>query len=320
MIEAARAGHPPRDPGLLAHLVLRLAFAAEPAARVRALADRATAADPLVDPASLGILNGLIVQALCCVDELDAAERISDAALAAARRRGSLLNFTMASYHRAIGRYHRGELSSALADLDQARIAAREGWTAGDVWPGGLRVHIHVRARRPRRRAATALALTARARGPGLDGPSHRPVRAAASWRWPRPARARRCATPRRPGSCSPPASASITRGSCPGSGRPPWPRTRLGDQRPGPGSWRANCSTGPAGRVSPGRFGLALRTQARSAEGKHQPPRLPKRRGARRAVPLPCNVPMRSSSSVPPAVTRASVRPPRRRCARGCS
>ena len=120
LIEAARDGRPPDDPGLLAHLVLRLAFAAEPAERIRMLAARATAADPLVEPASLGILTGLIVQALCCVDELDDAERICAAAIAAARRRGSLLNFTMTSYHRAIGRYRRGELSSALADLDQA--------------------------------------------------------------------------------------------------------------------------------------------------------------------------------------------------------
>lgn len=144
LIEATRAGEPPDDPGLLAHLVLRLAFAAEPAARIRELAERATAADPLVDPASLGILAGIIVQALCAVDELDAAERISDAAIAAARRRGSLLTFTMASYHRAVGRYHRGELTSALADLDQARAAAREGWTAGDSWSGGLGVQLHV--------------------------------------------------------------------------------------------------------------------------------------------------------------------------------
>ena len=144
MIEAARAGRPPADPGLLAHLALRFAFAAEPPARVRELAERATAADPLVDPASLGILNGLVIQALCAVDELAAAERIGDAALGEARRRGSLLSFAMASYHRAIGRYHRGELTSALADLEQTRVAAREGWTAGDSWSGGLLVHIHL--------------------------------------------------------------------------------------------------------------------------------------------------------------------------------
>src|SRR6202035_4352768 len=166
MIEATRPGHPPRDRGLRAPLVLRLASAGEPVALVRSLADRATAADPLVDPASLGILNGLIVQALCCVDELDAAERISDAALTEASRRGSLLSFTMASYHRAIGRYHRGELSSALADLDQARIAAREGWTAGDSWSGGLRVQIHVE-RGDLASARDALALIEGAAAPG---------------------------------------------------------------------------------------------------------------------------------------------------------
>lgn len=144
VIEAARDGRLPGDPGLLAHLTLRLAFAAEPAERIRALAERATAADPLVDPASLGILNGLVIQALCCVDELGAAERISDAAVATARRRGSLLSFTMASYQRAVGRYHRGELTSALADLDQALTAARDGFTAGNAWSGGMCVHIHV--------------------------------------------------------------------------------------------------------------------------------------------------------------------------------
>ena len=43
VIEAAGDGRPPDDPGLLAHLVLRLAFAAEPTERIRALAGRATA-------------------------------------------------------------------------------------------------------------------------------------------------------------------------------------------------------------------------------------------------------------------------------------
>ena len=144
MVEAARAGHPPQDPGLLAHLVVRFTFAGEPVAQIRELAERATAADPLVDPATLGILSGLVIQSLCAVDELDTAERIADAALDAARQRGSMLSFTMGSYHRAIGRYHRGELTSALADLDQARVAAKEYWTAGDAWSQGLRVHVQI--------------------------------------------------------------------------------------------------------------------------------------------------------------------------------
>jgi len=170
VIAAARAGQLPQDAGLLAHLALRLAFAAGPAEQIVALAERATAADPLVDPATLGILNGLIVQALCCVDELDAAERISDAALAAARRRGSLLSFTMASFHRAIGRYHRGELTSALADLDQERVAAREGWTAGDSWSGGLRAQIQIE-RGDLAAACDAIALTDGAPPGSLDIP-----------------------------------------------------------------------------------------------------------------------------------------------------
>ena len=170
VIDAARNGQPPGDPGLLAHLVLRLAFAAAPAGQVRELARRAAAADPLVDPASLGILTGLLVQALCCADELDDAERICDAALAAARRRGSLLNFTMASYHRAIARFHRGELADALADLDQALVSSREGWTAGDAWTGGLRVHIHLE-RGDLAAARAALTMTTGAPPGSMDLP-----------------------------------------------------------------------------------------------------------------------------------------------------
>ena len=177
LIEAARDGRPPDDPGLLAHLVLRLAFAAEPTERIRVLGARATAADPLVEPASLGILMGLIVQALCCVDELDEAERICAAAIVAARRRGSLLNFTMASYHRAIGRYHRGELSSALADLDQALLSSQEGWTAGDSFTGGLRVHIHVE-RGDLAAAREALLMTSGALPGSMDLPIARFARA----------------------------------------------------------------------------------------------------------------------------------------------
>jgi DNA-binding CsgD family transcriptional regulator len=144
LLDAARDGRPPADPGLLAHLVLRLAFAAAPAGQVRALAARATAADPLIDPGSLGVLTALVTQALCCVDELDAAEGVCVAALDAARRRGSLLSFSMSSYQRAVVRFHRGELTEALADLDQALAASWEGWTTGIQWIGGLYVHIHV--------------------------------------------------------------------------------------------------------------------------------------------------------------------------------
>lgn len=144
VIESARDGRLPGDPGLLAHLTLRLALAGEPAARIRAIAEAATAADPLIDPASLGMLPMMVIQALSLADELDAAERIATAAVAAARRRGSLLNFAGASYGRAVARYHRGELTGALADLDQSMTAHREGWTAADPWIGALLAHIQL--------------------------------------------------------------------------------------------------------------------------------------------------------------------------------
>ncbi len=144
LVTAAREGRAPQEPGLLAHIALRMAFGGASADHVRSLAERATRDQPLIDPASYGVLTGIVVQALACVDELEFAEQLADDALGAARRSGSLLSYTMASYHRAIPRYHRGALQDALADLDQALIASDEGWTAGDAWGGALRAHIQI--------------------------------------------------------------------------------------------------------------------------------------------------------------------------------
>jgi DNA-binding CsgD family transcriptional regulator len=138
MVDAARRGSPSGGPGLLAHVAFRLALSGDPAARVSELAELATAGDPLVDPVTYGMPMGLIVQALCSVDDLDTAERIADAALAAARERGSLIAAATASFHRAIPRYHRGALADALVDLDQAQAASREGWGGGQGWTRAL--------------------------------------------------------------------------------------------------------------------------------------------------------------------------------------
>jgi DNA-binding CsgD family transcriptional regulator len=162
LLRAAHAGRLPAHPGLLAHLALRLALSDEPGDRVRALAERATAVDPLVDPASHGVLAGIVVQALVCVDEIDAAEQVADAALEAAGRRGSLLAYASASYHRAIPRYHRGALTDALADLDQALTAAREGWSGAEGWIGALQAEAQLeRGDLDAARAALDLASTA---------------------------------------------------------------------------------------------------------------------------------------------------------------
>ena len=139
--DMAERGEPPADPMLLAHIVLELALRGEPRPAVLELARRATHEDPLIDAGSHGMPMGIIVQALCIVDEQTAAEQIADAALAVARARGGFFATSLASYHRAIPRYYRGALADALADLDQALAPTQEGWTTGQSWPQALTVH-----------------------------------------------------------------------------------------------------------------------------------------------------------------------------------
>jgi DNA-binding CsgD family transcriptional regulator len=141
---AARAGRLPEHPALLAHLVFRAALDGEPADRVRALADRALATDPLGDAAGHGMALSLVVQALSAVDLLAEAEKAADRAVTAARRRGSVLAYALASYHRAIPRYHRGALADALADVEQGRAAVEEGWDAGQAWHAELFTLLHL--------------------------------------------------------------------------------------------------------------------------------------------------------------------------------
>jgi hypothetical protein len=81
-------------------------------------------------------------QALSGIDELGDAEQIATAALDAARPRGSSQAYALASYHRAIPRYHRGDLMNALADLDQSDNASGDVWTAGAGWLRSLQVHL----------------------------------------------------------------------------------------------------------------------------------------------------------------------------------
>jgi DNA-binding CsgD family transcriptional regulator/predicted negative regulator of RcsB-dependent stress response len=160
IIDAADRGHLPENPGLVAHLTLRAALAGRPREHVRAFAERATARDPLVDPGTHGFLMGMVVQALVFVDELHLAERISNDALAAARRRGSLLAYTIASYHRALPRYHAGALAEGLGDIEQALIATQEGWSGG-AWVFTQKAHMHLeRGELAAARESVALART----------------------------------------------------------------------------------------------------------------------------------------------------------------
>jgi DNA-binding CsgD family transcriptional regulator len=86
----------------------------------------------------------LVIQALCCVDEIGAAEAATDEAITAARRHGSVLTYALVSYHRAIPRYHRGALLEALADIDQVRMVREEGWVGADGWTAQLSARLHL--------------------------------------------------------------------------------------------------------------------------------------------------------------------------------
>jgi DNA-binding CsgD family transcriptional regulator len=144
LVQAARDGRLPTDPSLLAHVALQFALAGEPAVRVRAVADRALAADPLVDRTAHGMGLSLVIQALGCVDELAAAETAATNAISSARQRGSVLAYALASYHRAIPRYHRGALIDALADIDQVRLVREDGWVGADGWTAQLSTLLHL--------------------------------------------------------------------------------------------------------------------------------------------------------------------------------
>jgi len=145
IVEATRDGDPPADPVLLVHALLSLALAGEAPALVGELADRAAARiDPDLDVASYSLPSGMLVQALCIVDATDRATAVADVALAEARRRGSFIAITSASFHRAIPRLHRGELSDAMADLGQGQATREEGWGAAVAWPLSLQAHLQL--------------------------------------------------------------------------------------------------------------------------------------------------------------------------------
>lgn len=141
IVDMATRGEPPTDPMLLSHVVLELALRGEPLRAVLEFARRATLDDPLIDAGSHGMPMGIVVQALCMVDQEVLAEQLANAALAMARTRGAFFAASTASYHRAIPRYYRGALADALADLDQALAPTQEGWTTGQSWPQALIVH-----------------------------------------------------------------------------------------------------------------------------------------------------------------------------------
>ena len=122
---------------LLANVANQVLFAAEPRERAielarRALADGKLLAEETADGMTWCIAGGVLGWA----DELDEFGAITDAAVEDARRRGSVFGFAQAVYARSFASYYRGELESALADLELAIDARRHGW--GQFLPAAI--------------------------------------------------------------------------------------------------------------------------------------------------------------------------------------
>jgi DNA-binding CsgD family transcriptional regulator len=145
VLDDARDGRAPSRPTLAAHVTLRLALAGDPPAQVRRLAEHALAEDPLLgQDGGHGALMALVIHALVIAGELVAAETFADAALSAARRRGDVLAYGYASYHRALARLHRGALTAALADVEAAQVPFAAGWTAASGWNAWLIAQLYL--------------------------------------------------------------------------------------------------------------------------------------------------------------------------------
>jgi len=140
----SRSGRPPSQPGLLAHVTLRLAFAGDPPAAVRGMAERALAADPLLGVVGHGTLLGLVVHSLVIAGELAAAEAAAETGLTAAHEQGDVLAYASASYHRGLARFNQGALTTALADLEVARVPLAAGWTSAAGWIGWLLARVQL--------------------------------------------------------------------------------------------------------------------------------------------------------------------------------
>lgn len=137
LLAQARAGRPPDHAGLRTHLALHLALGG---AAAREVVEHAVAVAVVAE--SNGSLAGLLVHALLIVDEVRAAEKIADEALAAARRQGSVIAYANASFHRALCRYARGALADARADLEQLRTVETTGGHGAAGWVGTLLAHL----------------------------------------------------------------------------------------------------------------------------------------------------------------------------------
>jgi DNA-binding CsgD family transcriptional regulator len=114
---------------LLANVANQVLFAGEPRERSMALAERALAGGALLEEeTAAGMTWCIAAGVLGWADDIAGMAAITDAAVADARRHGSVFGFAQAVYARSYASYHKGQLESALADLELAIDARRHGW------------------------------------------------------------------------------------------------------------------------------------------------------------------------------------------------
>jgi DNA-binding CsgD family transcriptional regulator len=139
----ARAGHPPRDPMICAHLGARMAISGDPAEVVLPVIEGAFAQHPMVDESAHGVVLAFPLVSLLMIDEIERAEAALQRALSSSRARSSLITLTVAHHWWAVVSYRRGELVDALAH-DQRALAAcgTDDWDLYGAWIGANLAHI----------------------------------------------------------------------------------------------------------------------------------------------------------------------------------
>ncbi len=131
----ARAGKPPSDPLICAHLCARMAIQGDPASLVLPVTEGAFARHPLVDGSAHGVVLAFPIVALVMIDELQLASAALDRALRSERAQNSLILLTVAHHWRSVVDFRSGELVDAQAHGQRALASmGSEDWDLYGPW------------------------------------------------------------------------------------------------------------------------------------------------------------------------------------------
>ncbi len=144
LVAAAQAGRLPDDPILSARLASRMATAGHDPHRVRALATTALRDHPLVDPHDHGMAFAFVAAGIYWIDDYVWCKEVADAALEAARRRGTPVGIMAASHWQAAACRQLGHLDEAVVAAERSLAVARNGWAALAGWTATILAVTHV--------------------------------------------------------------------------------------------------------------------------------------------------------------------------------